>query len=128
VVISFLGLGVFCGPLLAVTSSWRHGIPGGMFAVALWTLGMGMAIFTYEGTSTADALYASVITGTTIGYGDLTPNSELGKILVALYAILVVGVTGVLLEVSKERLIQFCIPSAPPKAVVVPKVDDKKEK
>lgn len=126
VVISFLGLGVFCGPLLAVTSSWRHDVPGGLLAVALWTLGMGVMIFTrFEGSSTADAVYASVMTGTTIGYGDLTPTSEVGKILVALYAILVVGVTGVLLEISKERLIQFCIPS-PPK--VVPEVKDKKEK
>ncbi|KAI2495857.1 ion channel [Fragilaria crotonensis] len=125
VLISFLGLGVFCGPLLAVTSSWRHTIPGGLFAVALWTLAMGVMVFTYEGISTTDALYASVITGTTIGYGDLTPTTEVGKILVALYAVLVVGVTGVLLDISKERLIQFCIPS-PPK--IVPDKDDKKEK
>jgi voltage-gated potassium channel len=126
VVISFLGLGVFCGPLLAVTSSWRHTIPGGLCAVALWTLGVGVLVFSYEGISTTDALYASVITGTTIGYGDLTPSTEVGKILVAFYAVLVVGVTGVLLDVSKERLIQFCIP-APPK--VVPEEDaDKKEK
>ena len=94
--------------------------------MALWTLGVGVLVFSYEGISTTDALYASVITGTTIGYGDLTPSTEVGKILVAFYAVLVVGVTGVLLDVSKERLIQFCIPALPK---VVPEEDaDKKEK
>jgi hypothetical protein len=111
VVISFLGLGMFCGPLLAITSSWRYQFPGGIAALASWTLGMGVLIFTREGLSTTEAIYASVITGTTIGYGDLTPSTELGKVLVALYAILVVGVVGGLLDVSKDLLIQLCIPS-----------------
>ena len=90
---------------------------------------MGVVVFTYEDIlSTTDALYASVITGTTIGYGDLTPQTDLGKILVVLYAILVVGVTGVLLDISKERMMQFCIPTIEPKVVVAVVVDDKKEK
>ena len=55
--------------------------------------------------------------GTTIGYGDETPKSDLGKVLVALYAILVVNVMAVLLQPSKDFLENLCRPAALPKAV-----------
>mmetsp|Transcript_24677 Transcript_24677/g.40847 ORF Transcript_24677/g.40847 Transcript_24677/m.40847 type:complete len:114 (-) Transcript_24677:132-473(-) len=54
------------------------------------------------------ALYASIITGTTIGYGDLTPSTDMGKVLVAL-PLLVVNVVGAILETTKAYLIQFCM-------------------
>ena len=55
--------------------------------------------------------------GTTIGYGDETPKSDLGKVLVALYAILVVNVMAVLLQPSKDFLENLCRPAAVPTAV-----------
>lgn len=110
VFISFIGLGLFCGPLLSVTSSWRHSIPGGMVSLTSVTLAMGTCLFSMtEQVSTLEALYASIITGTTIGYGDLTPRTDLGKVAVALYALLVVNVIGALLEGVKEYLITFCM-------------------
>lgn len=58
------GLGVFCGPVMDVTSSWKRQIPGGFTAVATVVLGLGVTIFTsIEGVSHSDALYASIITG-----------------------------------------------------------------
>lgn len=54
--------------------------------------------------------------GTTIGYGDETPKSDLGKVLVALYAILVVNVMAVLLQPSKDFLERLCRPQALPMA------------
>jgi Ion channel len=54
--------------------------------------------------------------GTTIGYGDETPKSDLGKVLVALYAILVVNVMAVLLQPSKDFLETLCRPPAIPAA------------
>lgn len=62
--------------------------------------------------------------GTTIGYGDETPKSDLGKVLVALYAILVVNVMAVLLQPSKDFLERLCRLPAIPKSVVK---EDKKD-
>lgn len=45
-----------------------------------------------EGWSVIDALYFSVITMATIGYGDLAPRTALGKVFTMFYALLSVGV------------------------------------
>jgi Ion channel len=109
--ISFMGLGMVCGPLIAVTSSWRHEVPGGWMVVTAMTFGLGILIFTHcEGLSITDAIYASVMTGTTIGFGDVTPNTDIGKFSVAIYALLVVGVVSGMLDTVRDHLVQFCIP------------------
>jgi voltage-gated potassium channel Kch len=45
-----------------------------------------------EGWSAVDALYFSVITMATIGYGDLSPVTTAGKVFTMFYALLSVGV------------------------------------
>lgn len=59
------GLGVFCGPVMDLASSWKSEIPGGsIVALCSVVLGLGVTIFTaIEGFSNSDALYASIITG-----------------------------------------------------------------
>ena len=47
-----------------------------------------------EGWAWGDAFYATVITTTTIGYGDLTPVTPLGRLFAILYAIVAIGVVG----------------------------------
>jgi len=107
--ISFTGLGVFCGPVLNVTAVWRHYFPGGILALTSFTVAIGVVIFTVlENFTYEDAMYASVITGTTIGYGEMTPSTEMGKILVAVYALMVVNVIGALLEDTKDMLVNWC--------------------
>ena len=45
-------------------------------------IGLGTVIYHFvEGWSWLDSLYFSVITLTTIGYGDFSPQTDLGKIL-----------------------------------------------
>ena len=106
-----MGLGMVCGPLVAVMSSWRHEVPGGWMVVTTMTFGLGILIFTHcEGLSTTDAIYASIMTGTTIGFGDMTPNTDLGKVSVAIYALLVVGVVSGMLDTVRDHLMEFCIP------------------
>jgi voltage-gated potassium channel len=69
------------------------------------TVGLGVVMFTNtEGMSAKDAAYYSVITGTTIGYGDLSPTSDNGKIAAAIYALIAVNVVGALLDGPKEFL------------------------
>jgi hypothetical protein len=59
-----VGLGFFCGPLLALASSWKQQVPGGITAVGSVTLGLGVLIFTMiEGMSPSDAVHLSIITG-----------------------------------------------------------------
>jgi hypothetical protein len=108
-----MGLGMVCGPLLAVMSAWRHEVPGGWMVVTTMTFGLGIFIFSYcEQLSTTDAIYATVITGTTIGYGDVTPSTDLGKLGVAIFALLAVGVVTGMLETVRDHLMGFCIPSS----------------
>ena len=45
-----------------------------------------------EGWKWLDALYFSVITLTTVGYGDLSPQTDLGKIFTMVYILVGLGV------------------------------------
>ncbi len=60
-------------------------------SVAL-VLGMGTALYPImEGWSVLDSLYFSVITLTTIGFGDFTPETTAGKIFTILYVFIGLG-------------------------------------
>ena len=45
-----------------------------------------------EGWSYVDALYFCVMTMSTVGYGDLTPTTNLSKIFTIVYALISIGV------------------------------------
>jgi hypothetical protein len=51
--------------------------------------------------------------GTTIGYGDLTPASNAGRFFLALYAIAICNVMGGFLDVSRQYLESLCKEGAP---------------
>jgi hypothetical protein len=64
VVFVFSGLGMFCGPIASLASTWRLHIPGGLMTLASVTIGVGVMIFTtFEEIDQVEAIYASVITG-----------------------------------------------------------------
>ena len=60
----------------------------------LTTLLIGSTLFysSEEGWSTLDALYFSVMTMSTIGYGDLTPTTDISKIFTMVYTFLSIGI------------------------------------
>lgn len=45
-----------------------------------------------EGLRLADAFYLSVMTLTTVGYGDITPQTDFGKIFTVLYTLVGIGI------------------------------------
>lgn len=50
---------------------------------------VGILLFTYfEGWSLVDAFYFTVMTVTTVGYGDLVPTHDISKIVTACYSLI----------------------------------------
>eukprot|EP00542_Grammatophora_oceanica_P011081 CAMPEP_0194027002 /NCGR_PEP_ID=MMETSP0009_2-20130614/1236_1 /TAXON_ID=210454 /ORGANISM="Grammatophora oceanica, Strain CCMP 410" /LENGTH=210 /DNA_ID=CAMNT_0038665923 /DNA_START=156 /DNA_END=788 /DNA_ORIENTATION=- len=122
---SFAGLGFFCGPIMDLAASWKNQVPGGIISIASLTLAIGIFLFTYlENMSHLEAAYFSVITGTTIGYGDISPSSDVGKVAVALYAIVMVNVVGGMLEPAKAYLMEMCLEEEEEKTDAVTKKTD----
>ena len=64
-----------------------------LFQLLLFLLASGVVFYArFEGWSILDALYFSVCTMATIGYGDLAPQTAIGKVFTIFYALLSVGV------------------------------------
>ena len=64
-----------------------------LFKLLLLVLISGVIFYTeVEGWSYIDALYFSVITMATIGYGDLVPETTFGKVFTMFYALISVGI------------------------------------
>ena len=56
-------------------------------------LGFGSIVYHYlEGWSWIDSIYFSVITLTTIGYGDFSPQTDEGKIFTMFYIVIGIGI------------------------------------
>jgi voltage-gated potassium channel Kch len=63
------------------------------------TLIIGVVMMRYlEGLETIDALYFSVVSLTTVGYGDFTPETTGGKIFVMGYLLVGIGIVAALLN------------------------------
>jgi len=64
-----------------------------LMVLVLLTLAMGTFFYhSVEGWSWLDSLYFSVITLTTVGYGDFTPQTDSGKIFTMIYIFLGLGI------------------------------------
>ena len=65
----------------------------GVFSWVVILILTGMVFYhQQEGWSWLDSLYFSVVTLTTVGYGDLSPQTSLGKIFTMVYIILGLGI------------------------------------
>ena len=78
----------------------RHVIAG---LIGLMFLG-GVLISYSEGLPLEDSIYFSFITGLTIGYGDIHPESGWGKVLSIAVGIVGVLFTGVIVAVATRAL------------------------
>ena len=68
--------------------------------IAAMILGTGTVFYHYvESLTWLDALYFSTITLTTIGYGDITPKTEIGKLFTIFYVLFGVGIIAAILNI-----------------------------
>lgn len=90
-------VGFFINLVKLLRAIW-HGIKSDeefrVLLVILLTLLVGSTYFYWsvEGWSVIDALYFSVMTMSTIGYGDLVPTTTLSKLFTIIYSLLSIGV------------------------------------
>jgi voltage-gated potassium channel len=91
-----------------VVRSVYDGIADPAFRKLLFAAGLLLFVGTaaynrIEGWSVVDSLYVSVITLTTVGYGDFTPETTLGKLFTVFYVISGVGVILAFINALGER-------------------------
>lgn len=68
--------------------------------IAVFVLSIGTVFYHYtESLTWLDALYFSTITLTTIGYGDIVPKTEIGKLFTIFYVLFGVGIIAATLNV-----------------------------
>lgn len=60
-----------------------------------------------EGMAYLDALYFSVITLATVGYGDVTPQTTIGKLFTIVYVLIGVGILTAMIANFNRALIEY---------------------
>jgi len=72
--------------------------------VALITISLGTIIYhMIEKFDWIDSFYFSVITLTTIGYGDITPKTDVGKLFTVFYVIIGISIIGAFINALVRR-------------------------
>jgi voltage-gated potassium channel len=88
----------------ALGDLWADTTTRSLLIAAAWLLVAGTIVFMIiEGFSPIDSFYFSFVTLATIGYGDIAPTSELGKIVAVLYGISGLGVMASLISAIARR-------------------------
>lgn len=67
-------------------------------------LGVGTVVYRLlEGWSWVDSLYFSVVTLTTVGYGDLSPTTDASKLFTVVYIVMGVSLLGAVINEILKR-------------------------
>ena len=77
-------------------------------AVALSVVVIGVGTVFYhcvEDLRWVDAIYLCVITLTTVGYGDITPQTDIGKIFTVFYILIGIGIIATLANLIIKRAV-----------------------
>ena len=80
----------------------RYALYAVLAAVALGTLGFRLL----EGWSWGDCLYTTIQTVTTVGYGDVTPQTNAGRVFASLYMFVGVGAVLYILTSTVQTIVQ----------------------
>ena len=91
----------------AVRRSLRDPEFRGLFVLVLVTLAAGTLFYwQIEGWSLLDSFYFSSITLTTVGYGDLTPETDAGKLFTVFYLFTGIGLIVAFLNAVARAAVQ----------------------
>ncbi len=83
----------------SLRSIWNDQASRGILITAALLLAAGTVLFMWiEGFSLVDSFYFCFITLSTIGYGDFSPTTDLGKIVTVIYGIAGLGVIAALVS------------------------------
>ena len=90
----------------ALRGIWDDRTSRGILIVAVWLLVGGTVTFMLiEGFSPIDSFYFCFITLATIGYGDLSPSTDIGKLVTVIYSIAGLGIMAALIStIATQRL------------------------
>ena len=76
----------------AIFHSWKDPLFRAAFVLVLVTLASGTLFYhSIEGWSWIDSAYFSVVTMSTVGYGDLSPKTDAGKIFTMVFIFVDIG-------------------------------------
>jgi hypothetical protein len=79
--------------LLALRSMWRDPATRGPLLLVVSLLIAGTAFYTLvEGWTVVDAFYFSAMSLGTVGYGDLVPETDVGKLFTVFYVLVGIGI------------------------------------
>jgi voltage-gated potassium channel len=93
--------------LRIIFRSWGDPEFRGLFFLVILVLFGGTFFYSYaEGWSLLDSLYFSVITLTTVGYGDLHPTTAASKIFTILYIFIGLGIILAFLNAVGQRALE----------------------
>lgn len=91
----------------AVRLSWRDPETRGLVGLVVVTLLSGTIFYNQmEGWSLLDSLYFSVVTLTTIGFGDLSPSTATSKIFTIFYIFVGLGIILAFVNTVAERAME----------------------
>jgi hypothetical protein len=79
-------------------------IRGIIFVLLSWLVVNAVAITYFEKIPFADALYFSFITGLTIGYGDISPVTNAGRVFAVLTGFVGILMTGLIAAIAVYAL------------------------
>jgi voltage-gated potassium channel Kch len=105
----FAGIGL---PIRALGRMWRDPQDRGQVALVISLLIVGVVFYTLvEGWTVVDAVYFSAMSLATVGYGDIVPTTDVGKIFTVVYVLSGIGIlvsffttlTRYALEIARER-------------------------
>ena len=75
-----------------------------LLAAAILILGIGTVFYHFvENITWLDSYYFSVVTLTTVGYGDIVPHTAAGKLFTTFYLMIGIGIITTFLSYSVRR-------------------------